>query len=82
MKINLSIEQADNGIIVRKVSDDEVGVDVVEAPRSEFENEREKYYAYLGRLLWDEIEAVMDGDVTNRIAVDVDVRDEKEIIKN
>lgn len=68
MKIKLTIEQADNGMIVRT---DEY-VSVIENTHSSEEGRKDHLVHELGRIFFQHVNFVMNEELTNKVEVEID----------
>lgn len=69
MKINLTIEQADNGMVVR---DDEY-VSVIENTLSAEEGRKDNLIHELGRIFFQHVNFVMNEELTNEVKVEIEI---------
>lgn len=69
MKINLTIEQADNGMIVR--SDEYVSV--IENTHSAEEGRKDHLVHELGRIFFQHVNFVMNEEITNKVEVEIEI---------
>lgn len=69
MKINLTIEQADNGMVVR--SDEYVSV--IENTHSAEEGRKDNLVHELGRIFFQYVNFVMDEELTNEVKVEIEI---------
>lgn len=69
MKINLTIEQADNGMVVRT---DEY-VSVIENTYSAEEGRKDHLVHELGRIFFQYVNSVMDEELTNEVKVEIEI---------
>lgn len=69
MKINLTIEQADNGMIVR--SDEYVSV--IENTHSAEEGRTDNLVHELGRIFFQHVNFVMNEELTNKVEVEIEI---------
>lgn len=69
MKINLTIEQADNGMIVR--SDEYVSV--IENTHSAEEGRKDNLVHELGRIFFRHVKFVMNEEITNNVEVEIEI---------
>lgn len=68
MKAKLTIEQADNGMIVR--TDDHVSV--IENTHSTATGVKDNLIRELGRIFFLHVSSVMDEELTNKVEVEID----------
>lgn len=73
MKINLTIEQADNGMIVR--SDEYVSV--IENTHSAEEGRKDNLVHELGRIFFQYINFFMNEEITNNVEVEIEINKTK-----
>lgn len=73
MKINLTIEQADNGMIVRT---DEY-VSVIENTHSAEEGRKDNLVHELGRIFFQHVNFFMNGEITNNVEVEIEINKTK-----
>lgn len=73
MKINLTIEQADNGMIVR--SDEYVSV--IENTHSAEEGKKDHLVHELGRMFFQHVNFVMNEEITNNVEVEIEINKTK-----
>ena len=69
MKINLTIEQADNGMIVR--SDEYVSV--IENTHSADEGRKDSLVHELGRICFQHVNFFMNEEITNNVEVEIEI---------
>lgn len=69
MKIKLTIEQADNGMIVRFDED----VKVIENTHSAEEGRKDNLVHGLGRIFFQHINLVMNEELTNEVKVEIEI---------
>lgn len=69
MKTKLTIEQADNGMIVR---DDEY-VSVIENTHSAEEERKDNLVHELGRIFFQHVNFVMNEELTNKVEVEIEI---------
>ena len=69
MKINLTIEQADNGMVVRT---DEY-VSVIENTHSADKGRKDNLVHKLGRIFFQYVNLVMDEELTNEVKVEIEI---------
>ena len=69
MKINLTIEQAENGMVVR---DDEY-VSVIENPHSADKGRKDNLVHELGRIFFQYVNIVMNEELTNEVKVEIEI---------
>ena len=69
MKINLTIEQADNGMIVR--SDEYVSV--IENTHSADEGRKDNLVHELGRIFFQHVNFFMNEEITNNVEVEIEI---------
>lgn len=70
MKINLTIEQADNGMVVRT---DEY-VSVIENTHSAEEGRKDHLVHELGRIFFQYVNFVMNEELTNKVEVEIEIK--------
>lgn len=68
MKTKLTIEQADNGMIVRTDED----VVVIENTHSADEGRKDNLVHELGRIFFQHVNCVMNEEITNNVEVEID----------
>lgn len=73
MKINLTIEQADNGMIVR--SDEYVSV--IENTHSAEEGRKDNLVHELGRMFFHHVNFFMNEEITNNVEVEIEINKTK-----
>lgn len=73
MKINLTIEQADNGMIVRT---DEY-VSVIENTHSAEEGRKDNLVHELGRMFFQHVNFFMNEEITNNVEVEIEINKTK-----
>lgn len=73
MKINLTIEQADNGMIVR----DDEWVKVIENTHSAEEGRKDNLVHELGRIFFQHVNFVMNEEITNNVEVEIEINKTK-----
>lgn len=73
MKINLKIEQADNGMIVRT---DEY-VSVIENTHSAEEGRKDNLVHELGRIFFQHVNFFMNEEITNNVEVEIEINKTK-----
>ena len=73
MKINLTIEQADNGMIVR--SDEYVSV--IENTHSAEEGRKDHLVHELGRIFFQHVNFFMNEEITNNVEVEIEINKTK-----
>lgn len=69
MKFKLTIEQADNGMIVR--TDEEVKV--IENTYSADKGRKDNLIHELGRIFFQHINCVMNEEITNNVEVEIEI---------
>lgn len=69
MKIDLKIEQADNGMIVRYGED----VKVVENTHSADEGRKDNLVHELGRIFFQHVNFAMNEEPTNKVEVEIEI---------
>lgn len=69
MKFKLTIEQADNGMIVR--SDEEVKV--IENTYSADKGRKDHLVHELGRIFFQHVNCVMNEEITNNVEVEIEI---------
>ena len=69
MKINLTIEQADNGMIIRT---DEY-VTVIENTHSAEEGRKDNLVHELGRIFFQHVNFFMNEEITNNVEVEIEI---------
>lgn len=69
MKFNLTIEQAENGMVVRT---DEY-VSVIENTYSAEEGRKDHLVHELGRIFFQYVNSVMDEELTNEVKVEIEI---------
>lgn len=69
MKIDLTIEQADNGMIVRFDED----VKVIENTHSAEEGRKDNLVHELGRMFFQHVNFVMNEETTNKVRVEIKI---------
>ena len=69
MKINLTIEQADNGMIIRT---DEY-VSVIENTHSAEEGRKDNLVHELGRIFFQHVNFFMNEEITNNVEVEIEI---------
>ena len=69
MKINLTIEQADNGMVVRTDED----VVVIENIHSADEGRKDNLVHELGRIFFQYVNCVMNEEITNNVEVEIEI---------
>ena len=69
MKFNLSIEQADNGMIVRS----DGYVSVIENTHSAEEGRKDHLVHELGRIFFQHVNFVMNEELTNKVEVEIEI---------
>ena len=73
MKIKLSIEQADNGMVVR--SDEYVSV--IENTHSAEEGRKDHLFHELGRIFFQHVNFFMNEEITNNVEVEIEINKTK-----
>lgn len=71
MKIDLTIEQADNGMIVRFDED----VKVIENTHSADEGRKDNLIHELGRMFFQYVNCVMNEETTNKVRVEIKINE-------
>lgn len=69
MKTKLTIEQADNGMVVR--FDEEVKV--IENTHSADEGRKDNLVHELGRIFFQHVNCVMNEEITNKVEVEIEI---------
>lgn len=69
MKINLTIEQAENGMVVRT---DEY-VSVIENTHSADKGRKDNLVHELGRIFFQHVNLVMNEELTNEVKVEIEI---------
>lgn len=69
MKTKLTIEQADNGMIVRTDED----VKVIENTHSAEEGRKDNLVHELGRIFFQYVNLVMNEELTNEVKVEIEI---------
>lgn len=69
MKINLTIEQAENGMVVRT---DEY-VSVIENTHSADEGRKDNLVHELGRIFFQHVNFFMNEEITNNVEVEIEI---------
>lgn len=69
MKINLTIEQTDNGMIVRT----DENVSVIENTHSAEEGRKDHLVHELGRIFFQHVNFVMNEEITNKVEVEIEI---------
>ncbi len=69
MKIKLTIEQADNGMVVRTDED----VVVIENIHSADEGRKDNLVHELGRIFFQYVNCVMNEEITNNVEVEIEI---------
>lgn len=69
MKIYLTIEQADNGMVVRSDED----VKVIENTYSADKGRKDNLVHELGRIFFQHINLVMNEELTNEVKVEIEI---------
>ena len=77
MKINLTIEQADNGMIVR--SDEYVSV--IENTHSAEEGRKDNLVHELGRIFFQHVNFFMNEEITNNVEVEIEINKTEKYMK-
>jgi hypothetical protein len=73
MKINLTIEQAENGMVVRT---DEY-VSVIENTHSADEGRKDNLVHELGRIFFQHVNFFMNEEITNNVEVEIEINKTK-----
>lgn len=71
MKIKLTIEQADNGMIVRTDED----VKVIENTHSADEGRKDNLVHELGRMFFQQVNYVMYKETTSKVEVEIEINE-------
>ena len=69
MKIKLTIEQADNGMVVRTDED----VSVIENTHSAEEGRKDNLVHELGRIFFQHVNFFMNEEITNNVEVEIEI---------
>lgn len=69
MKFNLTIEQAENGMVIRT----DENVSVIENTHSAEEGRKDHLVHELGRIFFQHVNFVMNEEITNKVEVEIEI---------